>query len=384
MSSFSGGAIRTTTRSREPATVLVVDDSELMRALISDIINSSGTFRVVGQAGTGYQAIRLVHDLKPDVVTLDLEMPDLRGVDALAYIMSEAPRPVIIVSGHSAAMADPMLRAIDYGALEFVAKPHGDEPRDVDVLRRRLLVALAAAADAKIANLKRGRAARAKARAQRAAARAARMEGVGSGAAAAARCVIAVAASTGGPRALVDLIPRLPAELPAAVLVVQHMPSVFTRLLAQRLDSLSNLPVKEAHAGDVIREGTVYLAPGGLHMGVRRAGDAFAIALEEGDPIWGVRPAADILFGAVARHFGPRSLGVVLTGMGRDGAAGLRAIREVGGWTAVQDASSAVIQSMPRAASPFASVELPLEQLARAVCDRAAEHARAARTNGTG
>lgn len=360
---------------RARSTVLVVDDSELMRALISDIINSSGEFRVIGQAETGYQAIRLVHELAPDVVTLDLEMPDLRGINALEYIMHEAPRPVIVVSGHSASMAEPMLRAIDFGALEFVAKPHGDQPREVDVLRSRLLGALAAARDAKLANLRLQRAARARARARRAAARAARVEG--DLVETSTRCAVAIAASTGGPRALVELIPQLPAELPAAVLVVQHMPSTFTRLLAQRLDELSALPVREARAGEVIQEGTVYLAPGGFHMGLRRAAGSFAVALEEGDPVWGVRPAADVMFGAVARHFGPRSLGIVLTGMGRDGAAGLRAIREVGGWTAVQDVSTAVIQSMPRAAAPFARAELPLEGLARAVSERAVEQARA-------
>jgi two-component system chemotaxis response regulator CheB len=315
----------------------------------------------------------MVHELNPDIVTLDLEMPHLRGLDALGYIMSEAPRPVIIVSGVSRQLAEPMLRAIDYGALEFVAKPHGDQAREVDVLAERLLAALRAAVDASIANLRVQRAQRASARARRAVARAQRAYGIES--APSAPCVLGIAASTGGPRALVELVPAFSEQLPAAVLIVQHMPAPFTRLLAERLDRLSALPVREASAGEVLRAGTVYLAPGGVHLDLQRTGEGIMVQLEAGDPVWGVRPAADIMLGAVARHYGPRSLGVVLTGMGRDGAAGLRAIRDVGGWTAVQRAESAVMPSMPRAAAPFAEAELMLEQIPDAVLERATLHA---------
>jgi two-component system chemotaxis response regulator CheB len=289
--------------------------------------------------------------------------------------MSEAPRPVVIVSGHTASLADPTLRAVDFGAVEFVAKPHGDEAREVDVLRRRLLAALDAAASARMSNLRMRRAERAAARTERARARAARL--TGSHREQPAPCAIAVAASTGGPRALLELVPLLAAELPAAVLIVQHMPAVFTRLLAERLDRAGILPVREAGQGEPVRGGNVYMAPGGLHMALERSGEGICVSLAEGDPVWGVRPAADILFASVARHFGPRSMGVVLTGMGRDGAAGLRAIRDVGGWTAVQDSRSAVIESMPKAASPYASAVLPLEAMARALSDRAAERSRA-------
>jgi two-component system chemotaxis response regulator CheB len=355
-------------------TVLVVDDSELMRAILSDIVNSTGTFQVIGEAETGYEAIRLVHELDPDIVTLDLEMPDLRGLEALGYIMSEVPRPVIIVSGQSQALAEPMLRAIDYGALEFVAKPHGDEARDVDVLRARLLDALAAAANASVANLRVQRVKRAAARARRAAAREARMYGLDP--ATPAPCALAIAASTGGPRALIEVVPELAAELQAAVLIVQHMPPAFTRLFAERLDRLSPLPVREAVAGEILRAGEVYLAPGGVHLNLRRTHEGISVELDRSDPVWGVRPAADVMFGAVARHYGPRSLGIVLTGMGRDGADGLRAIRDAGGWTAVQRVDTAVIPSMPRAAAPYAAAELDLRDMPGAVLERASAHSR--------
>lgn len=345
-------------------TVLVVDDSALMRALIIDIVQASKGFDVIGEAMTGYQAIRMVHELEPDIVTLDLEMPDLHGLDALAYIMTEKPRPVIIVSGQLKTTADATARAIEYGAFEFVMKPHGDEAREFDVLRRRLLAALEAAASAEIANMRAQRVLRARARAQRAAQRAARTQGIELGPG--APCAIAIAASTGGPRALVEVIPQVRSDLAAAILVVQHMPSTFTRLLAERLNEASTLIVREAADGEMLKPGTVYMAPGGFHMGLQRASEGVCITLEKSDPIWGVRPAADVLFAAVARSFGPRSLGVVLTGMGRDGAAGLRAIRDVGGWTAVQQVDSAVMPSMPRAAAPFAAEQLTLDRMPRA------------------
>lgn len=362
---------------RRRQTVLVVDDSELMRAILTDIVNSTDAFEVIGEAETGYQAIRLVHELDPDIVTLDLEMPDLRGLEALGYIMSEVPRPVIIVSGQAHAVAEPVLRALDYGALDFVAKPHGDEARDVDLLRERLLDALRAAASASLGNLRVQRAVRAAARARRQAARDARLSGALQ---TAAPCVLAMAASTGGPRALVDLVPHFARTLPAAVLIVQHMPGTFTRIFAERLDRLCELPVREAAAGEILRAGTVYVAPGGVHLNLRRGAEGITVDLDRSDPVWGVRPAADILFGAVARLYGPHSSGVVLTGMGRDGADGLRAIRDAGGWTAVQRVDSAVIPSMPRAALAFAAEQLDVQDIPAAA--HAQAEAQAARRAG--
>ncbi|HUP88503.1 MAG TPA: chemotaxis-specific protein-glutamate methyltransferase CheB [Longimicrobiales bacterium] len=343
--------------------VLVADDSDLMRSLLVEIIGSSMDFRVVAEARTGYEAIRLLHEVNPDVVTLDLQMPDLGGLDTLGYIMSEAPRPVIIVSSHVADQAKPALDALEYGALDVVAKPAGDEARDVDILGDRLMDALRAAASASVGNLQMRR----------------RVDGVlksDSKIHGKARSAIAIAASTGGPRALAEVVPRLPAALPSAILIVQHMPATFTKAFAERLASLSAAPVKEAVDGEIIQAGTVYIAPGGVHMSLKRTADGIAISLEDTDPLWGVRPAADILFNAVAKHFGPASAGVVLTGMGRDGADGLRAIHEVGGWTAVQDAESCVVYGMPRAAAQYADDEISIEQVAEAVAMRSLHIAR--------
>ncbi|HEX6694589.1 MAG TPA: chemotaxis-specific protein-glutamate methyltransferase CheB [Longimicrobiales bacterium] len=341
----------------------MVDDSELMRTLLVDIIDALDDFQVVAEASTGFQAIRLLHEKEPDIVTLDIEMPDLGGLETLAYIMSESPRPVVIVSSHTKALAD--LQAVDYGAVEVVSKPTGTPDQQRLALRQRLVPAMRAAALARVGNLAvrfsltAARAARERSQPQREDA---------------VPCAVAIAASTGGPRALAELIPQLPGDLAAAVLVVQHMPPLFTHSLAQRLNELSALAVSEAVDGEPLRNGRVYIAPGGRHLRLERSIEAggerstgFVIRLTDSDPVWGVRPAADILFTSVAQNFGPASIGIVLTGMGRDGAEGMRVIREVGGWTAVQDEDSSVIASMPKAAQPYAQQVLPLSRIAQAI-----------------
>ena len=338
------------------ARVLVADDSDLMRNLLVEIINSSMDFRVVGEARTGFEAIRLLHEINPDIVTLDLQMPDLGGLDTLGYIMSEAPRPVIVVSSHVKDMTQAAIQALEYGAMDIVAKPAGDEARDVDILGDRLMDALRASVGASVANLMRGQAA----------VRPVPPARVGPQHKS-ARSAIGIAASTGGPRALAEIVPQLPEGLPSAILIVQHMPATFTRAFAERLSMLSTVPVKEAEDGETVRAGCVYIAPGGVHMGLKRIGDEIAIALHNSEPLWGVRPAADVLFNAVALHFGPASGGVVLTGMGRDGADGLRAIHQVGGWTAVQDSQSSVIYGMPKAAAQYADNVVPVDKVAAIV-----------------
>lgn len=350
-------------RRRSPRRVLIVDDSELMRTLLRSLIDEADDFEVVAEASTGYQAIRLVHEQNPDIVTLDIEMPDLGGLETLAYIMSEAPRPVVIVSSHKEVFAD--LKAVDYGAVEVVSKPAASSRHQREELKRVLLPALRAAALARVGNLAVRLSLTGKAPPPPRARESERE----------VQCAVAIAASTGGPRALAELIPQLPGELPAAVLVVQHMPPIFTHSLAKRLHELSPLPVQEAVDGAQVRNGHVYIAPGGRHLRLDRRGGQITLALTDSDPVWGVRPAADILFASVAEHMGPSSVGVVLTGMGRDGAQGLRAIREVGGWTAVQDEATAVIASMPKAAAPYAHEVLRLDQIAARIAEHAAGRA---------
>jgi two-component system chemotaxis response regulator CheB len=340
--------------------VLIADDSVLLRQVVSDIIEQSGEFTVAGFAADGNEAIQMVHELQPDIVTMDVEMPGLDGLHALGYIMSEAPRPVIVLSGldatHGAALA---IRALELGALDFVRKP--DRRDDDNALTLPLLQALRAAATANIDS------ARVLARPQL-------YPPAGAPPTTSASIVVAIAASTGGPRALAEVIPALPDDLEAAVLIVQHMPSGFTRGFAERLDSLSPLWVREAKDGERVVSGTVYLAPGGLHLGLAAKQGGPALTVHDGPPVWGVRPAADPLFQSVATLFGPRAIGVVLTGMGRDGAAGLRAIRRAGGRAVVQTPASAVVRGMPTAAAEEAGADqlVPLSEVATAITNAVA------------
>lgn len=345
---------------RPRRTVLVADDSDLMRSLLVQYIGRIGGFDIAGEAATGYQVIRQVHELNPDIVTLDLDMPDLNGLDALGYIMSEAPRPVVIVSSHTQAMADPALSAMLHGAVEFVPKPASQSAEAVHAFQRRLGMALNAAVMARMLRLPD--------RLQRTRERVEREQRGGTDRP--ARCAVAIAASTGGPRALSEIVPSLPADLPAAVFIVQHMPALFTTALAKRLQETSAIEVREAAHGEGVREGVAYLAPGGLHLEIDRGPDGPRIELTDTPSVWGVRPAADVLFPSVARIFGPASTGVVLTGMGRDGAEGLRAIHEVGGWTVTQDEATSVIASMPRAAATHADVVLPLDAITDEIVER--------------
>jgi two-component system chemotaxis response regulator CheB len=341
-------------------TVLVVDDSAFMRKVVSQLVESSGEFRVVGTARDGREAIHQVRALDPQIVTLDIDMPELDGLGALGYIMTETPRPVVMLSaattrdGH-----DATVRALELGAVDFVRKPSGPVSPDLTRVADRLLAALRAAAAANLAT-------------PAAVERAPRFVSAEPGRrpVAIATAAVAIATSTGGPRALAGVFPELPRDIPAAVLVVQHMPAGFTKSLARRLDALSRVDVGEACHGDVVVNGRAYIAPGGCHMRVEVVDGVPKIVIdEETPPVWGVRPAADPLFRSVAAAFGAASVGVVLTGMGRDGAEGLRAIRDAGGTAIVQDKETSTVYGMPNAALRLAGADrvVPLSGVAPAV-----------------
>lgn len=328
--------------------MLVVDDSAFMRRVICEIVDGSSEFRVVGTARNGHDALRQIHALTPDIVTLDVEMPELDGMQTLGYIMSETPRAVVMLSAAGTqGGVDLTLRCLELGAIDFVRKPSGPISLDLASVGETLLAALRAAREVNLLGvqvLARPRfiteppSVRPRSGAVR---------------------IVAIASSTGGPRALAEVIPALPAELNAAVVVVQHMPAGFTRSLANRLDGMSQLRVTEAGEGDVLLANHVYLAPGGLHIRVvADQGTGRRLALDDTPALHGVRPSADRLFVSVAEQFGARSIGVVLTGMGKDGAEGLRLMRVAGGLGIVQDRATSTIYGMPHAALQRAGADL--------------------------
>ena len=342
-------------------TVLVVDDSAFTRRLVSDILTASTEFRVVGTARNGLDALKQIHALDPDIVTLDIEMPELDGLQALGYIMSETPRPVVMLSALDSPNGGELtIRALELGAVEFVHKPTVGGRNAADVLGGRLLEALRAASCVNLRGVP-----------MLARPTLVDQDGAGTVSGAATNAVV-IAASTGGPRALAEVIPRLSADLGAAVLVVQHMPPGFTASLASRLHAMSRLSVTEARHGDRIEHARVYVAPGGMHMRVIDVNGVPLIALDKTPPIWGVRPSADPLFRSAAQRFGASLVGVVLTGMGRDGAEGLRAVRDNGGYAIVQDRETSIVYGMPQAALSTAGADrtLPLSAIAAEIVSR--------------
>jgi two-component system, chemotaxis family, protein-glutamate methylesterase/glutaminase len=345
--------------------VLVTDDSLFMRAAIKKLLERDGRFEVVGEAKDGKDAIDKVRALRPDVCTMDFNMPVLDGISALREIMRTRPTPVVMLSAHTREGARETIDALREGAVDFVTKPSGEVSAELGEVAPILIAKLVAASQAKLAPPAQTSSALAPL------ATPARnlnttIPPFGSPLAYGMRVVV-VAVSTGGPAALSRLLPAIPAESPLALLIVQHLPAGFTGPLADRLDGMSPFTVREAVDGDRATPGMALIAPGDRHLDIHSDGRLHVV---EGPEVNGVRPAADITMRAAARLYGRRCVGVVMTGMGRDGADGIRAIKEAGGQTLVQDQASSVIYGMPRAALETGCVDqtLPLDRLADALC----------------
>lgn len=339
--------------------VLIVDDSAFMRRIISDLLTEGG-IEVVGTARDGLDALSKAAELQPDVITLDVEMPNLDGYGTLRELMVRRPVPVVMVSSLTRAGAEATIRALALGAVDFVAKPSGSISLNMHVVGSELLAKVRAAAGATpryrrvvadLPVLQRDQ------------------SGVQPGSRRVSQQVVAIGCSTGGPGALHQLVPRLPASLPAGVVVVQHMPPGFTQSLARRLDEISALMVREAEEGDLVESGLVLLAPGGMHMLVGADG---RISLSDDPPLHGVRPAVDKLLGGVVARWGRHALGVILTGMGHDGARGVAALKKAGGFAIAEDASTCVVYGMPRAVVDLGLADqvLPIQDIAGAIVER--------------
>jgi len=335
--------------------VLVVDDSALMRKLIPSILARDPDIEVVGTAMDGAFALKKIEELHPDVVTLDLEMPRMDGMETLRLIMKRAPMPVVLFSTHSKEGAYATLKALALGAIEFVAKPENAAAGHLDSIAGQLIekikVAKRAAGKKLPAAVVSDDPPRGKKKDR---------------AALPPNRVIAIGISTGGPNALQYVLSQIPADFPACILIVQHMPEGFTEMFANRLDECCALDVSEAHSGDLLVAGRVLICPGNRHLMVRRMPRGDMAVLSDGPPVNGHRPSADVLFHAVAQQFGLTAVGLLMTGMGEDGAEGLGAIKDAGGMTIAQSEDTCVVSGMPRAAisKGYANKVIPLDGLA--------------------
>lgn len=328
--------------------VLVVDDSATMRSLISAVLSRDPEIEVVGQANDPYEARQAIKALNPDVMTLDVEMPNMNGIDFLEKVMRLRPMPVVMVSTLTTRGAEVTLEALELGAVDCVAKPFTGGLDGFRELPEKVKVA----ARARVRPLDRVAGAPTPSR-------------LASGAAPGEGRLIAIGSSTGGVEALVAILSRFPADCPPTV-VTQHMPESFTRSFSERLDRLCAPRVEEATDGAPLDAGRVYVAPGGeAHLEVAGAG-RLRCRITPGERVNGHRPSVDVLFASAARTVGARGVGCILTGMGRDGAQGLLEMRRAGARTVGQDEASCVVYGMPRAAFEIGAVErqLPLDRIA--------------------
>jgi two-component system chemotaxis response regulator CheB len=345
--------------------VLVVDDSAFVRTTVSRLLHADRRFEVVGQARNGAEACAAVAELRPDVVTMDYNMPGMNGAEATRAIMASYPTPIVMLSAHTSSGARETMAALGAGAVGFITKPDGEVSLRLELVREQLLRQLAEAARLNVrAQVSHLPAATEKTRPAiprppstrvspgRSAISRPPLE-AGRRAMPAGLRLVVIAASTGGPAALAQVLPQLDLGS-GVVLVVQHLPDGFTRALAAHLAETCGHPIVEAAQGELLEPGMVRVAPGGKHLEVERPGRT---TLGDGAPLHGVRPAADLTFQSAARVFGPRVVGVLLTGMGRDGALGLAAVKAAGGRTVAQDASTCLVYGMPKAAVEMGVVD---------------------------
>lgn len=344
--------------------VLVVDDSYYMRYVISKILKEAAGVEVAGEARDGVDALRRLEELQPDVVTLDFEMPRMNGLEALAEIMSRRPTPVVMVSTYTGAGAEVTIKALEAGAVDFVQKPEGRDALTFASASEELVRKIRAAARA---NLAAAYPSAAPTEAHPGGGRAVPPPDGGDK-------IIVIGSSTGGPKALVSLMSRIPGDLRAGIYIVQHMPPGFTSALSVRLDNVSEFSVSEANEGERLTTGRALLAPGGLHLRILKNG---RVHLTDEDQVNGVRPAVDLTMRDAAKVFGDRVIGVVLTGMGCDGTAGCEMIKKNNGTTIAQLGSTCVVDGMPSSVvnAGFADSVVHIDEIAAKLAELAGRKA---------
>ncbi|MGR6836138.1 protein-glutamate methylesterase/protein-glutamine glutaminase [Syntrophomonas erecta] len=347
--------------------VLVVDDSAFMRKVLTDIINSNPDMEVVGKARDGQDALGKVQELHPDVVTMDVEMPGVDGLTALARIMALHPVPVIMLSSVTSRGAEQTFKALQLGAVDFIPKPSGQISLDIETVKDDIIrkIKIAAGTRKRLTNFKSNTLIRGH--------KPTLMDKPKGNIITPLNKLLLIGTSTGGPKALHQVIPGLPANLNAGVLIVQHMPPGFTRSLAERLDSLSSLRVKEAEHGEKVLPGCVYIAPGDYHLKLKSsfAGEnrELFIQLDQSPARQGLRPSVDVMFESAAQHFWSHMVCVIMTGMGNDGAWGIQLIKDKGGKIIAEHQSTCIVYGMPKAAVATGKVDkiVPLHEISSEV-----------------
>jgi two-component system, chemotaxis family, protein-glutamate methylesterase/glutaminase len=333
--------------------VLIAEDSPVIRELLVGIMEKEKTIRIVGMAKNGAEAVKMARDLRPDVITMDIRMPKVDGLEATRLIMEQAPTRIIVVTGSTDhAESQPAFEAINAGALTLIEKPRGYTNKDFEAIRNNLIKTIKIMAEVKVVTRRRNNGAATK---------------VQVGKTAASARIIAIGASTGGPAALNQIFKALPKELPVPIVVVQHMTTGFGGAFASWLNSESAIPVEIAAMGEALKPGKAFVAPDNYHLGIDQGGIVRLTA--EKSAYKHHRPSINYMFDSIARSYGRGALGVLLTGMGEDGASGLSEIKKAGGRTVAQDEESSVVFGMPKSAIALGAVDrvLPINKIASAV-----------------
>jgi two-component system chemotaxis response regulator CheB len=342
--------------------VLIVDDSAIVRQTLSEVLSSDPEIEVIGTAGDPFVAADRIAEQVPDVITLDIEMPRMDGLTFLQKIMSQHPIPVVICSSLAEDRAQSTLKALEYGAVDIIAKPRFGTKQFLEESQITLCQAVKAAASAKLRLLTPSRAVEPKLTADAILSPGTRamLETT--------EKVVVIGASTGGTEALKTLLEALPADCPGIV-IVQHMPELFTRAFASRLDSLCSITVKEAESNDTVLRGRALIAPGNHHTLIKRSGARYYVDIKDGPLVCRHRPSVDVLFRSAARYVGQNAVGVILTGMGDDGARGMLEMKQAGAMTIAQDEATCVVFGMPKEAIKYGAVNkiLPLQSVAGAI-----------------
>ena len=348
--------------------VVVVDDSALVRGLLTEIINRQPDMQCVGAASDPYVAREMIRTLNPDVITLDVEMPRMDGIDFLSKLMRLRPMPVVMVSTLTERGADVTLRALELGAVDFVAKPKIGVADGLRLLAQDITDKVRIAAKA---HLRRLHLSPVPGETQADGSVAPQPAPVAPIGRLSTEKIIFIGASTGGTEATKEVLTHLPPDSPAVV-ITQHMPPGFTRSYAARLDGLCKIRVAEARVGDRILPGHAYIAPGGFHLSVERSGANYIARVQDGDPVNRHKPSVEVLFKSAARVVGPNALALMLTGMGADGAKAMKEMRDAGSYNVVQDEASCVVFGMPREAIAAGAAHevLPLVQIAPKLIER--------------